>query len=88
MFYNFEIGIKSNYKSYYNYIDNCVFRNVNQCLRDFSSNNLIINKTNASFFAHFAYGVAGNGPFTLRDCSFELYSGGVVFSNVGDVGVF
>lgn len=88
MFRNFEIGIKSNFKSYYNYIDNCVFSKVSQCLRDFSSNNLIITKTYASFFSHFVYGVVGNGPFTLRDCSFELYTGGIVFTNVGDVGVF
>lgn len=88
LFRDFEIGIKSNFKSYYNYIDNCVFRNVSQCLRDFSSNNLIITKTYASFFSHFAYGVIGNGPFTLRDSSFELFTGGIVFTNVGDVGVF
>ena len=88
MFYDFEIGIKSNYRSYYNYIDDCVFKNVSQCLRDFSSNNLIITKTYASYFSHFAYGIVGNGPFTLRECSFELYTGGIVFSNVGDVGVF
>lgn len=88
MFRDFEIGIKSNFKSYYNYIDNCVFSKVSQCLRDFSSNNLIITRTYASFFSHFVYGVVGNGPFTLRDCSFELYTGGIVFTNVGDVGVF
>lgn len=88
MFNNFEIGIKSNFRSYYNYIDECVFKKVGQCLRDFSSNNLIISKTYASYFSHFAYGIVGNGPFTLRDCSFELYTGGIVFSNVGDIGVF
>lgn len=88
MFNSFEIGIKSNFKSYYNYIDDCVFSKVGQCLRDFSSNNLIITKTYASYFSHFVYGVVGNGPFTLRDCSFELYIGGIVFTNVGDVGVF
>ena len=88
MFNSFEIGIKSNFKSYYNYIDECVFSKVDQCLRDFSSNNLIITKTYASYFSHFVYGVIGNGPFTLRDCSFELFTGGIVFSNVGDIGVF
>lgn len=88
VFKNFEIGIKSNYKSYYNYIDDCVFTEVSQCLRDFSSNNLIITKTCAFYFTHFAYGIVGNGPFILRECSFELYTGGIVFSNVGDVGVF
>lgn len=88
MFNNFEIGIKSNYKSYYNYIDECVFRKVGQCLRDFSSNNLIITQTIAFDFSHFAYGIMGNGPFTLRECTFEMFSGGIVFSNVGDVGVF
>ena len=87
MFSDFETGIKSNFKSYYNYVDNCVFKNVNQCLRDFSSNNLIITKTYASCFSYFAYGIIGNGPFTLRECSFELFTGGIVFSNVGDVGV-
>lgn len=87
MFYNFEVGIKSNFKSYYNYLDECVFKKIGQCLRDFSSNNLIITKTYASIFSHFAYGIVGNGPFTLRDCSFELYTGGIVFTNVGDIGV-
>ena len=87
VFSDFETGIKSNFKSYYNYVDNCVFKNVNQCLRDFSSNNLIITKTYASYFSYFAYGIIGNGPFTLRECSFELFTGGIVFSNVGDVGV-
>ncbi len=87
-FDNFEVGIKSNYRSYYNFIDNCVFNNVSRCLSCFSSNNLIVNKTYAAYFSHFAYGVVGNGPFTLRDCSFELYTGSVVFTNVGDIGVF
>ena len=87
VFNNFDIGIKSNYRSYYNYIDDCVFKKVNQCLRDFSSNNLIVTKSYASYFFHFAYGVMGNGPVTLRECSFELFTGGIVFSNVGDIGV-
>lgn len=88
MFDNFEVGIKSNYKSYYNYIDDCVFKNISQCLRNFSSNNLVVTNTYAAYFTHFVYSIVGNGPFTLRDCSFELFTGGVVFTNVGDIGVF
>ena len=88
LFKNFEIGIKSNFKSYYNYIDECVFRKVNQCLRDFSSNNLVITKSIAIDFTYFAYGIIGNGPFILRECSFELFTKGIAYSNVGDVGVF
>lgn len=88
MFDNFEVGIKSNYKSYYNYIDNCVFKNISQCLSNFSSNNLVVTNTYAAYFTHFVYSIVGNGPFTLRDCSFELFTGGVVFTNVGDIGVF
>lgn len=88
MFNNFEIGIKSNFKSYYNYIDECVFRKISQCLRDFSSNNLIITKSIAFDFNYFAYGIIGNGPFILRECSFELFTKGIVYTNVGDVGVF
>jgi hypothetical protein len=75
---NFEIGVKSNYDSYYNKIRNSRLEHLKTCLYRFHSNNLVIYNNRAETFNTFLRMLYGNGPTSIKNCCFEDFIGSIV----------
>jgi hypothetical protein len=74
----FETLVLSNYNSFYNKITNCRLEKAKTCLKNFSNNNVIIEKTRFVRFNIAIIENGANGPLSIKNCSFEVFNGEIV----------